>query len=114
MSVDVATRKIHHLYRSYMKAWKMKVNLRLSKAFAMQSERFELKKPVRGVTVPMILQMMKISMKASARVMDMIENSIGKSVNFTRMYTFLMRTKAYPMRRPPRMAQKMSTASCLP
>lgn len=77
-----------------MKAWKINVNLKLSKAFAMQSERFELKKPVRGVTVPMMLQMMKMSMKASASVMDMIENSIGRSVNFTRLYTFLMRTKA--------------------
>ena len=77
-----------------MKAWKINVNLKLSKAFAMQSERFELKKPVRGVTVPMMLQMMKTSMKASASVMDMIENSIGRSVNFTKLYTFLMRTKA--------------------
>lgn len=77
-----------------MKAWKINVNLKLSKAFVMQSERFELKKPVRGVTVPMMLQMMKMSMKASASVMDMIENSIGRSVNFTRLYTFLMRTKA--------------------
>jgi hypothetical protein len=30
------------------------------------------------------------------------------------LYTFLIRTKAYPIRRPPSMAQKMSTASCLP
>lgn len=97
-----------------MKAWKMNVNLRLSKAFAMQSERFELKKPVSGVTVPMMLQIMKMSMKVSASVMDMIEKSIGRSVHFTRLYTFLIRTRAYPIRRPPRMAQNMSTASCLP
>ena len=97
-----------------MKAWKINVNLRLSKAFEMQSERFELKKPVRGVTVPMMLKMINMSIKASASVIDMIENSIGRSVNFTRLYIFLIRTKAYPMRSPPRMAQKMRTASCLP
>ena len=97
-----------------MKAWKMKVNMRLSKAFAMQSERFELKKPVSGVTVPMMLQIMKMSIKVRASVMDMIDKSMGRSVHFTRLYTFLIRTKAYPIRRPPSMAQKMSTASCLP
>ena len=97
-----------------MKAWKMKVNFRQSKAFAMQSERLELKNPVSGVTVPMMLQIMKMSVKASASVMDIIEKSIGRSVNFTSLYTFLIRTKAYAIRRPPRMAQKMRTASCLP
>ena len=70
-----------------MKAWKMKITFTQSKIFAMQSERFELKKESNGVTVPMMLQRMNKSMKTNARVIDIIEKSIGRSVHLTSLYT---------------------------
>jgi hypothetical protein len=42
-TVPVAAIKMHHLYKSKVKAKKRKINLKVSKLFAMQSAMLELK-----------------------------------------------------------------------
>jgi hypothetical protein len=44
-TVPVAAMKMHHLYKSKVKAKKRKINFKVSKIFAMQSAILELKYP---------------------------------------------------------------------
>ena len=65
----------------------MKINFRQSKMFAIQSARSVLKNELSEVTVPMMLHSMKVNMKLKAKVINMMEKSMGRSDHFTSLKT---------------------------